>query len=148
MMVCRKRTDYLFVHCSATKSTQDIGVKEIRNWHKERGFEDIGYHYVIRRNGQLEEGRPPYLVGAHVKGYNDRSIGVCLVGGIDEKGKPEANFTEAQMNMLQTLITRVKEEYLGILDIKAHHDVAAKACPSFNLSHWLKTGELITSDKG
>ena len=143
----RKETSQIFVHCSATKEIMDIGVREIRQWHKEQGWLDIGYHFVIRRDGTVETGRDLGAVGSHVKGYNETSVGVCLVGGIDAKGNPEANFTPEQMGSLQDVLTSLKLEWPNAV-IMAHHDVAPKACPSFNLSHWLKTGELVTSDRG
>lgn len=143
----RQSTDAIFVHCSATKASQDVGVREIRQWHKEQGWLDVGYHYIIRRDGTIEAGRDEGAVGSHARGYNSTSIGVCLVGGIDAKGKPEANFTDAQMESLRTLLGELKARYPDAA-IMAHHDVAPKACPSFNLQHWLKTGELVTSDHG
>ena len=145
--VQRKETKAIFVHCAATRASQDIGVREIRQWHKEQGWLDIGYHFVIRRDGTLEEGRPVDVVGAHVKDWNSRSVGICLVGGIDDNGKFDANFTPAQMQSLKEKLEDLLAKYPGAA-IRAHHDIAAKACPSFNLSHWLKTGELVTSDKG
>lgn len=143
----RKETNAIFVHCSATKPSMDIGVREIRQWHKEKGWLDIGYHFVIRRDGTVEEGRAIEAVGSHVQGYNSDSVGVCLVGGIDAKGNFEANFTPEQMNALRSLLVTLQVMYPKA-SIRAHHDVAPKACPSFNLSHWVKTGELVTSDKG
>ena len=143
----RASTEAIFVHCSATKPGMDIGLREIRQWHKERGFLDVGYHFIIRRDGTIEEGRPVDVVGSHVKGWNERSVGVCLVGGVDAKGQPEANFTPAQMHELRGLLQTLQEQYPQAV-IKAHHDVAPKACPSFNLSRWLTTGELVTSDRG
>lgn len=143
----RSRTDAIFVHCSATKPTMDVGVREISQWHKEQGWLAIGYHFVIRRDGTVEEGRPVNVVGSHVKDWNSRSVGVCLVGGINAKGQFEANFTPAQMDSLRNKLADLKSMYPQA-EIKAHHDVAPKACPSFNLSLWLKTGELVTSDWG
>lgn len=143
----RKWTNSIFVHCSATKTSMDIGVREIRQWHKEKGWLDIGYHFVIRRDGTVEAGREQSAVGSHVQGHNSDSVGVCLVGGIDAKGNFEANFTPAQMNALRSLLTSLQAEYPKAV-IRAHHDVAPKACPSFDLGRWLKTGEMVTSDKG
>lgn len=143
----RSRTDAIFVHCSATKPDMDIGVDTIRMWHKQQGWLDVGYHFVIKRNGFVEEGRPVDVVGSHVKDWNSRSVGVCLVGGIDANGKFEANFTPAQMQALRELLKVLKSHYPNA-DIKAHHDVAPKACPSFDLQRWLNTNELVTSDRG
>lgn len=143
----RTTTEAIFVHCSATKAGMDIGLREIRQWHKEQGWLDVGYHFIIRRDGIIEEGRQVDVVGSHVKGWNERSVGVCLVGGVDAKGQPEANFTPAQMETLRVTLRALQEQYPQAV-IKAHHDVAPKACPSFNLSRWLTTGELVTSDRG
>lgn len=143
----RSRTDAIFVHCSATQPSQDIGVDTIRMWHKQQGWLDVGYHFVIKRDGTVESGRPVDVVGSHVKDWNSRSVGVCLVGGIDAKGKFEANFTPAQMNALRNKLAELKVMYPQA-DIKGHHDVAPKACPSFDLQRWLNTNELVTSDRG
>lgn len=143
----RKETNAIFVHCSATKPSMDVGVREITQWHKEKGWLAIGYHFVIRRDGTVEAGRDQNAVGSHVANYNADSIGVCLVGGVDDKNKFTANFTPAQMNALRSLLTSLQVEYPKAV-IRAHHDVAPKACPSFNLKRWLDTNELVTSDWG
>lgn len=143
----RTVTDAIFVHCSATQPSQDIGVDTIRMWHKQQGWLDVGYHFVIKRDGTVESGRPVDVVGSHVKDWNYRSVGVCLVGGIDAKGKFEANFTPAQMSALRNKLAELKALYPQA-DIKAHHDVAPKACPSFDLQRWLSTNEMVTSDRG
>lgn len=141
----RERTDAIFVHCSATKAGQNVGVREIRQWHKEQGWLEIGYHFVIKRDGTVEAGRDEGAVGSHAKGHNHNSIGVCLVGGIDEKGRPEANFTPQQMNALRSLLTTLLAKYPGSV-IRSHHEVAPKACPSFKVKHWWETNQLVTSD--
>ncbi|WYM31330.1 lysozyme [Citrobacter phage Citrof5] len=143
----RKETNAIFVHCAATKPSQDVGVREIRQWHKEKGWLDIGYHFVIRRDGTLEAGREQSAVGSHVANYNHDSVGVCLVGGIDDKGKFAANFTPAQMSMLRSLLVTLQAQYPGAV-LRAHHDVAPKACPSFDLKRWWDKNELVTSDRG
>lgn len=141
----RESTEAIFVHCSATKPHMNWGVREIRQSHKERGFLDVGYHFIIKRDGTVEEGRDEMAVGSHVKGHNHNSIGVCLVGGIDDKGKFEANFTPAQMQSLRSLLVTLLAKYEGAV-LRAHHEVAPKACPSFNLKHWWAKNELVTSD--
>ena len=75
------------IHCSATRPSQDIGVAEIRRWHLARGWSDVGYHAVIRKDGRLEPGRSWWLNGAHVKGHNKGTIAVCMVGGLDRSGE-------------------------------------------------------------
>lgn len=139
----RKETKYIFVHCSATRPSQDVGVREIRQWHKEQGWLDVGYHFVIKRDGTIETGRSLEAVGSHVKGYNEVSVGICLVGGIDDQGKPDANFTVAQMESLKAVLKEVGETYPEAT-VMAHHDVAPKACPSFHVRRWLKGDGLIT----
>lgn len=143
----RDRTEAIFVHCSATKPSQDIGASTIEMWHKQQGWLSIGYHFVIKRDGTVEEGRPVDVIGSHVKDWNYKSVGVCLVGGINDKGNFEANFTPAQMHSLDATLKYLKSKYPQA-EIKAHHDVAPKACPSFDLQRWLKTGEMVTSDHG
>lgn len=143
----RASTEAIFVHCSATKADMNWGVREIRQSHKERGFLDIGYHFVVKRDGTVEVGRDEHAVGSHAKGYNHNSIGVCLVGGIDDRMKPGANFTPAQMQALRSLLVTLLAKYTGA-KLMAHHDVAPKACPSFDLKRWWEKNELVTSDKG
>jgi len=143
----RKETNAIFVHCSATKPSMDVGVREIAQWHKEKGWLAIGYHFVIRRDGTVEAGREQSAVGSHVANYNHDSVGVCLVGGIDDKGKFAANFTPAQMQSLRSLLVELKVQYPGSV-LRAHHDVAPKACPSFDLKRWWEKNELVTSDRG
>lgn len=135
----RKRTDYLVVHCSATPPNLDIGAAEIRGWHKAKGWADIGYHYVIRRNGIVEAGRPENLVGSHVQGHNSNSLGICMVGGTDARQKPENNYTPEQWASLQTLLTRLFGKYTGA-KILGHRDfpAVAKACPCFDAIDWAK----------
>lgn len=128
----------IFVHCSATPPSSDIGVDEIRKWHKKRGWSDVGYHYVIRRDGQVEEGRSIDRKGAHVKGHNNDSIGICLIGGVKENGEADANFTFGQYAALNRLITRLKiENDLGNDDIFGHRDVSSKSCPCFDIHAFL-----------
>lgn len=137
----RPKTDIIFVHCAATPPHMDIGAEDIRRWHKEKGWRDIGYHDVIRRNGSVEQGRHYEETGAHVKGYNSRSIGVCLVGGVDEDGKPENNFTDAQFKSLRRVIRFYKTKYPSAV-IMGHNEVSDKACPSFDVQEWLKAGNV------
>ena len=138
----------VIVHCSATPPDMDIGTKEIRAWHvRGNGWRDIGYNYVLRRSGALEGGRDldndgdfDEEIGAHAKGFNTQSIGICLVGGIDSDGNPECNYTIGQMIGLSNLVDRIRRDNPSIL-IVGHHDVnPGKACPCFNVKELL--GEL------
>jgi len=90
------------VHCSATRPTAIMGVREIHRMHVDRGFACVGYHYVIKRDGTIERGRPEDKMGAHVEGHNRDSLGVCLIGGIDADGKAKNNFTQDQFDSLKT----------------------------------------------
>lgn len=140
----RATTKTLIVHCAATKPTMNIGLREIRQWHKERGFLDVGYHFIIRRDGTIETGRDVNQVGAHTVGQNDSSVGICLVGGVDDKMQPQANFTPQQMSTLRKLLDELKVKFPGVA-VKGHRDFAAKACPSFDVKRWLDTNELVTA---
>lgn len=150
----RTATELLVVHCSATRPSQDIGVREITQWHLQRGFDTVGYHYVVRRDGSLEIGCPENAVGAHVRGHNSSSIGVCLVGGVDARNRPENNFTPAQFAALDQLLKQLQTRYphariLGHRDLspdvngdgKITANEFIKACPSFDVSVWLRSAE-------
>lgn len=134
----RKITE-IILHCSATPASMDIGAKEIRDWHVNGNhWRDIGYHWVIRRNGTVEKGRPEYQVGAHCKGHNANSIGVCLVGGTKKDVRiPEDNFTEAQFASLAKLVKELLLRYPGAT-IHGHCEYAAKACPVFSVKEFLR----------
>lgn len=132
----------LILHCSATKASQDIGAKEIRNWHVNGNkWYDIGYHYVIKRDGTLEKGRDDTKIGAHCSGHNAHSIGICLVGGLNEQGKVEDNFNKEQFDTLSTLIKDLRNKYetsSNHVFIEGHNTYAAKACPVFDVTKFLK----------
>lgn len=133
----RERTDCIVVHCSATEPALTIGAREIRDWHQDKGWKDIGYHFVIRRNGTIELGREIESLGAHVRGHNHNSVGVCLVGGVDENGKSEANYTDNQLLSLRLLINGLKVKYQKAKLI-GHCDFpeVAKDCPCFDVREW------------
>lgn len=128
----------IVVHCSATPQDMDVGAAEIRSWHLRRGWSDIGYHYVIRRDGALEPGRPVDRAGAHVKGHNARSIGVCLVGGndADDRARAEFNFTRAQLATLERTLVGLLALYPDAR-VVGHRDLdPRKACPCFDVAAW------------
>lgn len=127
------------IHCSATTPSMDIGFTEIDSWHKDRGFcspsgVNCGYHVIIRRNGMMENGRPHEEQGAHCRdgGKNNGTLGICLVGGIDEHGSTDSNFTMSQLEALCMLCADLDIEYPGIV-FSGHRDYSAKDCPSFNI---------------
>ncbi len=132
--------ELIVVHCSATKEDQNFDVEDIRRWHINRGFNDIGYHFVITRDGTIQKGRPMTNNGAHAIRYNDKSIGICLIGGIDQNSKPEDNFTDEQKMVLGDLIYGLKELFpkaaiAGHRDLDSKHN-RLKACPSFDVRTW------------
>ena len=150
-MKTRTRTDFIIVHNAATSPSMDIGVKDIDRWHRQRGFAMVGYHFVIRRDGTVEEGRDVNVPGAHVQGHNSNSIGICLAGGIAEEkantaqgfralpNRPQNNFTPAQFASLSRLLKTLKTRY-PLAKIRGHSDFASHKphCPGFPLAAWLR----------
>ncbi len=123
----------IIVHCSATKASQDITVQDVRRWHKSRGWSDIGYHYFIDIHGAISIGRPIYKQGAHVKGHNSDSVGICYAGGVDSKGKPKDTLTKPQRDAIQTVIDSIRVLFGSEITIHGHNEFANKACPSFKV---------------
>lgn len=139
----------IVVHCSATPPSMDIGAEEIRKWHvEENKWTDIGYHFVIRRDGTVEEGRPLKRPGAHVKGRNSDSVGVCWVGGVSENGKTEDNRTADQSSALFHLLQDLQQEFPGA-GVLGHRDFneVKKDCPSFDVRTWYTEACMNTEKK-
>ncbi len=134
-----RKINEIILHCSATPASMDIGAKEIRDWHiNGNHWRDIGYHWVIRRDGTIEKGRPEHQAGAHCKGHNACSIGVCMVGGTKKDVRiPEDNFTEAQFASLAKLVKELLARYPGVT-VHGHCEYAAKACPVFSVKAFLR----------
>ena len=134
----RKSTDFIVIHCSATPPGMDIGAAEIGRWHRARGWLEIGYHFVIRRDGKVELGRSIMRAGAHVKGYNDMSLGICLIGGSSKFNlkRAENNFTPLQWEALTELLI-VTSELFPNVEVVGHRDLDdKKSCPSFDVKEW------------
>jgi len=126
----------LIIHCADTFSDMDIGAKEINQWHKDRGWSEIGYHYVIRRSGEIEVGRPEQKAGAHVVGHNTGSLGICLVGGKARGKENPCNFTKAQWKALEGLIFDLTKKYPKA-EVCGHTDLdSGKRCPTFDVKSW------------
>ena len=129
----------IVIHCTATPPSMDIGVNEVRRWHvEENKWTDVGYHFVVRRNGQVETGRPLERPGAHVKGHNSDSIGIAWVGGLDEKATyAEDNRTPEQDEALFNLIDNLQEKFPGAA-LMGHRDFKGvkKSCPCFDAREW------------
>lgn len=141
----RKITE-IIIHCSATKEGKDFGVKDIDRMHKARGFSGIGYHYLIPLNGDIKNGRSVTHVGAHAKGHNRNSIGICYIGGLDEDGKSKDTRTPEQKKSLKALIESLSLTFPDA-EILGHRDLSPdkngngkidkwewmKACPCFSV---------------
>ena len=124
--------DQIIVHCSATREGQHVTVQQIRQWHLQRKFADIGYHYVVRRNGEIEPGRPEWLIGAHCVNHNAHSIGICYEGGLDIRGQPADTRTAEQKQTMRRLLEQLHERYPRAM-IVGHHDLyPPKDCPCFD----------------
>ncbi len=135
------------IHCSATKEGIDYDVKTIRKWHMDqRGFRDIGYHFLVHLDGRIERGRPWDQPGAHAKGYNNNSIGICYAGGLDYRSKPKDTRTVAQIHSLRAAVEIIKAMY-PLIEVVGHRDLSVdlngdglitesewmKQCPCFEV---------------
>jgi len=137
-----REINMIVVHCSFTKPRANqqplIGVKEIRKWHvEERGWSDIGYHGVIKRDGTYQKGRPMERAGAHAHGHNKHSIGICLVGGMDKRtGTAVNDYTDAQWETLALIVGGLEVQYPDAV-VCGHNDLTnAKTCPNFDVKAW------------
>lgn len=120
----------IILHCSATPEGRHVTTETIKQWHLERGFSDIGYHFVVYIDGTIVPGRPVERSGAHVKGMNANSIGVCYVGGVDHNLKAKDTRTQKQLDSLERLITDLFEQYPDAT-LHGHNEFSTKECPSF-----------------
>jgi len=128
-----RKIDKIILHCAATPEGRDVKTETIKSWHvKGNGWSDIGYHFVIELDGSVHNGRPMHRIGAHTKGHNAISIGICYVGGMDKDKTPKDTRNEAQRAAMDKLISSLLEEYPGAT-IHGHNEFAAKACPSFDV---------------
>ena len=128
-MLKPENINYLIIHCSDTGNNNNIDASIIHKMHINFGWEGIGYHKVILRSGKIENGRPEFWIGAHVKGKNKNSLGVCLIG-TDE-------FTNEQFLSLKKVLLKWKKKYPNA-QIIGHRDavVTSKTCPNFNVKKW------------
>jgi len=142
-----RQIDMIVVHCTATRpewqsdQTTEAKVAEVKKWHTDKGWSDVGYHFLIDRNGVIVEGRPVERAGAHAKGYNATSIGVAIFGGHGGTANDEfeENFTDAQDRSLRRLIAQLRMEFPNITQIVGHNDLpdVTKACPTFRVNKWI-----------
>ena len=128
-----RKINKIILHCTATPEGRYTTVEDIRRWHKQKGFNDIGYHYIVYLDGTIHDGRNVEIVGAHTKGYNTGSIGIAYVGGINSKDfKPKDTRTEEQKKALHKFLVKLMSQYEEAT-LHGHNEFAAKACPSFNV---------------
>lgn len=142
-----KTIDAIIIHCTATKEGKDFRAKDIDRWHKEQGWKMIGYNYVIDLDGTIEVGRPLTMTGAHCKGWNNHSIGIVYVGGLDAKGNPKDTRTLEQKKAMHSLVDNLMVIYPTITQVIGHRDTSPdkngdgvvspnewiKACPCFDV---------------
>ena len=125
----------IIIHSAYTPAGREHDVEDIRAWHKARGWSDVGYHYVIKLDGTIELGRPIDKIGAHTKGQNQGSIGICYIGGMSANDRvPEDTRTEAQKISLQMLVQGLNVTFGGNLTVHGHNEFSSKPCPCFDVS--------------
>jgi len=131
-----RKLNEIILHSSATPEGREHTAEEIKNWHvKGNGWSDIGYHFVIQIDGTIEKGRPIERMGAHVRGHNRNSIGVCYIGGCDQDMKPKDTITKEQQESFSSLVHALRMVFDKDLLIKGHNDYTnKKACPGFKVS--------------
>ena len=149
----RIATNKIVIHCSATPPERDVGVADIDLMHKQRGWQSIGYHIVIKRTGKVEFGESLILQGAHAKGHNADSVAICLSGGLNASGKSENNYTDEQWAALKDTVEFLRRAYPKAV-VVGHRDLSPdkdgdglierhefmKDCPCFSVLDWLKGG--------
>ena len=119
----------IIIHCAGTPTGRETSAEDIHAWHKGRGWDGIGYHYVIKINGTIENGRPDFWMGSHARGNNQGSLGICMIG-TDE-------FTTEQWASLSDLISTLTDKHQGISEIIGHNEISQKTCPGFDVQQWL-----------
>jgi len=137
----QRRIDKIVVHCSYSPQGRGDGAREIDRWHTEKGWDGIGYHYVVLENGDIQKGRWIDKAGAHAKGYNGNTIGICRIGG----WKGNHDTTMEQKFALMALCELLRDEYdLETSDIVGHKELpsVAKECPCMDMD---KFRELVDS---
>lgn len=126
-----RKINEIIVHCTATPAGRQVSVADVDRWHRQRGFNGIGYHYLVGLDGIVEKGRPVEVAGAHCMGHNMASIGVAYVGGLDAQGRPADTRTPEQRLALRELIAALRKRFPQAR-VHGHRDFAAKACPCFD----------------
>ena len=151
-----RKINEIIVHCTATRAEwwedrrPEDKMLECKKWHtdpapKGNGWSDIGYHYLIDRDGTVTEGRPVERSGAHARGHNKGSVGIALWGGHggEQDDLFEQHFTPAQDRALRKLIAQLRMEYPAITKVLGHNEVSPKQCPCFQVPKWLNSAETV-----
>lgn len=129
-----RKIDKIIIHCSATPEGKSFTVADIDRWHRDRGWQGIGYHYVIYLDGSTHKGRSEEIIGAHCSGQNAHSIGICYIGGLDASGKAKDTRTPAQKKALHELVSDLKTRYPEAT-VHGHNEFANKDCPCFDVKN-------------
>lgn len=143
-----RMVDLIVIHCSATKETARLTPLALDRMHRQRGFNGCGYHYYIERDGKINSMRPSEKVGAHARGYNAHSLGICYEGGLDRNGRAADTRTERQKVSLRALVKVLRQLYPTINRVVGHRDLSqdrngdgvitsdewTKQCPCFDVA--------------
>ena len=143
----QRTIDQIIIHCSATREDRTLTPADLEVIHRRRGFDGIGYHFYIRRDGTVHKTRPLWKVGAHCRGHNAHSIGICYEGGLDSAGRPADTRTPEQRSALRLLIYQLEKCFKRNLAICGHRDLSPdlngngevepeewiKQCPCFDV---------------
>ena len=116
--------DHIIIHCSATREGSSLSVEELEKIHRRRGFRGIGYHYYIRRDGTVTNTRPLEVIGAHCKGNNAHSVGICYEGGLDARGNPKDTRTPEQRSAMHLLVAQLLKRFKNNVCICGHRDLS------------------------
>jgi len=122
----------IIIHCSAVRPGQRSSADDIDRWHRARGWKGIGYHFVVRRDGTVEPGRPVSQVGSHCKGHNRHSIGICYEGGLNAHGQPADTRTPEQRRAMLQLIGQLRQQFPRAIVVGHHTLNPMKSCPCFD----------------
>ena len=128
----KRHINEIIIHCTDTEEGRDYTVDDVRRWHKERGWSDVGYHYLIYRNGSVVAGRDVDLIGAHCSGHNSYSIGVCYVGGRGKDGKCRDTRTLQQRAAMSNLLIELRLRYPQAVIVGHSFWDHKKQCPCFD----------------
>lgn len=146
-----RKIDLIVIHCSATRADRCYTEYDLTTDHLRRGFSGAGYHFYIRKNGDIKTLRPLEKPGAHARGHNASSVGICYEGGLDTGGRPADTRTDFQKHSLRVLTMLLTKDYPGS-KVLGHRDLSPdlnrngkiepeewiKQCPCFNATEILQ----------